>query len=395
MSNIRKSSSIDKKEFTAEQELQETLRLPEHQRQPIRDLSEEEDQTDYSEVESNLPSTTTASNDISPKLIADILSQISKTVVFTQVPFDVMLQLRITWTIFDPLKQMSNGFRLTLISMGITSQANPNLYALREKTEELAERLGQEESLGKTTPWGEVENEWVKLVTKYAQRKAFVVPTIKQAYNDWTVWLDHIYAAIHIGGYSIERLASEIETGGTNKYPEGWKSINWDLSSSEIYYQMKNRCPTRNMLTGQTLTQDVNPKSKHKSKKKSADKTYTKCKKIGHVAENCYVKSATDKSIRRGETSVLDPNRALIRIGAQDTTGYLGSDTYITVINRILYNSLVKAKCIISEKNSDQVLRGAMSRHTENPYKEIMVNITCKGEDLGTHSIIVLSNKKL
>ncbi|KAI5169508.1 hypothetical protein NEIRO02_2675, partial [Nematocida sp. AWRm79] len=34
-----------------------------------------------------------------------------------------------------------------------------------------------------------------------------------------------------------------------------------------------------------------------------------------------------------------------------------------------------------------------MSRHTEKPYKEIIVNITCKGEDLGPHAITVLSSK--
>ncbi|KAI5187774.1 hypothetical protein NEIRO03_2595, partial [Nematocida sp. AWRm78] len=256
-----------RKELTPEQELQEALRLPEQKTEPIKDLSEEKDQPEHPMVESNPSNPTTARNELSPKEIAEILNQISKTVVFTQDPVEVMLQLQITWTIFDSQNRMSNEFRLTLISMGITSQANPNLNALREKTEELAQRLGQEESLGKTTSWSEVEKEWVRIVSRYAQRKAFVVPTIKQAYNDWNMWLDNIYAAIHIGGFSIERLASEVETGRTNKYPDGWSNINWELSPSEIYYKMKCRCPPRTMLSGSPAKPDVNLKSKHSLKR--------------------------------------------------------------------------------------------------------------------------------
>ncbi|KAI5161458.1 hypothetical protein NEAUS03_1617, partial [Nematocida ausubeli] len=233
MTPSEKSSSNEKKKLSEEQKLQEILRQPE---QPANVKEDESSSSSEEKVEDK--STSAKDLEREAKVKKRIVKDINSKVKFDNHPEDVLDCLRNIWFMEDQYNVISNEDRLRLIKIGINTVANENLYVLRKKLAEYIERLGKEGTLESRKTWSEVEEDLEILLDEYAKAKVFMLPSIKNCYNDWTVWLGQVFVAIEVTKeYTLNRLRTEI-TRNFHRYPDNWMNIKWDENLGVVYKQL-------------------------------------------------------------------------------------------------------------------------------------------------------------
>ncbi|KAI5161348.1 hypothetical protein NEAUS03_1579 [Nematocida ausubeli] len=298
MTSLKKSSSNEKKKQIDKSELQGVLRQPE-QPSSIKDATIDNESSSSSQ--DNIREEVTPRRGMSEEAQArkQVLKAIGRRIKFDNNAVEVLESLRVIWYTEDPWHMIGNHDRLKLISMGIDTSTNENLFILRRKLVEYTDCLGREETLGNRKTWEEIERELEIIIAKYAKCKLFRISSIKNYNNDWERWLKDVFVAIAIQEYTLTSLRVEVENN-LYKYPSNWLNVNWDQELWEIYKQLLRTSPKKDNESGNKLLQEFPKKLQNKkTQRNSAEKTCTHCKKKGHLVENCYAKKDTTLLIDR------------------------------------------------------------------------------------------------
>ncbi|OAG32579.1 hypothetical protein NEIG_02558 [Nematocida sp. ERTm5] len=238
MTFSKKSTSIDKKEFIAEQKLQDRLRHSKRETKQNKHSSPEEERPTSKEESNPL-------DNYDPMLIKmkkDIIVKVRTTIAIEHKAVEVVQQIREIWTIYDYRNVLSTAERINLLAIGLDVRNNPNWYITKRKLLEWATCLEEEEALGTRKSWREIEFELVTLLSTYAKQKVFTIPTLKSATPSlWHGWVHRVYTALFIEEYTLTELQTEIK-GNPMKYPSGWCNINWNKSKKGIYNQLLSHC---------------------------------------------------------------------------------------------------------------------------------------------------------
>ncbi|KAI5165726.1 hypothetical protein NEIRO03_1610 [Nematocida sp. AWRm78] len=217
MSFSNNSTSIDRKKFAAEQELQESLSSSECETRPLKHSSAEEQRSDRSE-EFNNPQIVNSSLNL--EIQKEIVNYIWNTMIIDLNPEYVLLDLGAIWKVYDQYEKLTPSRRILLFAIGINIKSNPNWNIVKRHLKKFAEQLKTEESLGTKKTWKDIEPELKILLRQYAKAKLFTPPTKKVIANEnvWRIWIRYVFTAIYFEEYSIERLRNEIMEV-PSKYP--------------------------------------------------------------------------------------------------------------------------------------------------------------------------------
>ncbi|KAI5127772.1 hypothetical protein NEPAR08_1023 [Nematocida parisii] len=240
MSFSNNSTNIDRKEFAAEQELQEILSSSKCKTKPLKHASTEEERPARNE-KSN-PQIVNSSLDV--KIQQEIVNCICDTITIDLEPGIVLQQLKEIWELYDTYNELTTSRRVRLFTIGINIKSNPNWNIVKGHLKKFAEQLKTEESLGTKKTWEDIEPELKILLRQYANAKLFIPRTHKAIMNDnpWSLWIKDTFIAIFLGKYSVENLRHEIKNA-PRKYPLRWQNINWEASEKDIYNQLLANCP--------------------------------------------------------------------------------------------------------------------------------------------------------
>ncbi|KAI5164461.1 hypothetical protein NEAUS03_2499 [Nematocida ausubeli] len=178
------------------------------------------------------------------KLYLKVVKAIERNVNFNNSPKEVMGTLDDIWYLCDEENELSNSTRVRLIVIGIDTNKNKNLTILKNQLRNYWEHLDQEEELKKIESWTTVREEIRLKIIRYANKKIFTPPTLKDCYNDWSIWILVIIARITMNEYSFEDLKDRILCMPQD-FPLRWSDPIWDNPQEDVFRYLLLHCPPK------------------------------------------------------------------------------------------------------------------------------------------------------